>query len=683
MKLSLSKIGDGICDCCDGADEANVKCPDNCAAVLAEARRRRQALQDAYTAGAKQRQADLRAFADFVLESKAAVTAKEAERVVVQTTLDETNTALQAAKRKWIQARLERYHKRIQALFTQQQHQQPPWPDLRDLLHPLTTAELSALVVHACQMAGEMPDAAAHKTCVPLRLAGLAVGVVWEPQTYQWGRVGDNNDDDNEWVALANLVYANVQDPAHPKWHHSHLSNNNNNNNQAKHRRLDEIYDGYMDAYDEYDDDDDDEDLLYGRPPTKESSGRPQAEEEDSSQRDAQTTWVKEQPFSVPRTRFLTITDALLKKIDEYTRQTEDAEQGRGENETATTPEPPAGFDPLAAPLIRNQITRTQESIHRGFTYAVSARVLLQNVQDRDLLQALFFGVWYYGQLSAWQMWQVYQSVVPELGGTVDGNYQSCQVVWGCPPVAATRKIGKENVMMPPAFFVQVVDEYCRAASMMMDMDAELVCSPDQDSIPGAITDGMYGYYNTAPRADDDAASVLFEGLGLDNDLGEEYKLDELLTASENLENQVSDLQDEIAKIKKDLGENEDGSYKYGKEGELFKQKDTCLEIKEGKYTYELCLFGSAKQKEGQSRGGTDLGRWSEASVTEDGQRVWSWENGAKCWNGPKRSAWAYLTCGATTKIISADEPETCKYVFQVESYIACDEDYRIAHELS
>lgn len=58
-------------------------------------------------------------------------------------------------------------------------------------------------------------------------------------------------------------------------------------------------------------------------------------------------------------------------------------------------------------------------------------------------------------------------------------------------------------------------------------------------------------------------------------------------------------------------------------------------------------------------------------------QRVMKWENGAKCWNGPKRSATVYMTCGREHKIISANEPDTCRYVFEMETYLACDDAYK------
>lgn len=49
------------------------------------------------------------------------------------------------------------------------------------------------------------------------------------------------------------------------------------------------------------------------------------------------------------------------------------------------------------------------------------------------------------------------------------------------------------------------------------------------------------------------------------------------------------------------------------------------------------------------------------------------YSNGAKCWNGPKRSAVVHLLCGAESKLLSVSEPEKCEYSFEMTSPIACD----------
>ena len=128
-----------------------------------------------------------------------------------------------------------------------------------------------------------------------------------------------------------------------------------------------------------------------------------------------------------------------------------------------------------------------------------------------------------------------------------------------------------------------------------------------------------------------------------------------------------------ISDLESEIGDN-NGTSKYGVDGELFILRGTCHKLEHGKYEYEVCIFGQATQRDiGQTHGGTNLGSW-EAESIEDGQRKLKWGGGTKCWNGPVRSAEVYVTCGAETNLLTADEPETCRYVFTMESPIGCDE---------
>ena len=125
---------------------------------------------------------------------------------------------------------------------------------------------------------------------------------------------------------------------------------------------------------------------------------------------------------------------------------------------------------------------------------------------------------------------------------------------------------------------------------------------------------------------------------------------------------------------------------KYGLDGELHSIQDQCYDFTQGKYKYEICLYQGSTQKDIDSAGeGTSLGQWTgtylERTVennVENHERIWKWENGAQCWNGPQRSITAHVNkCGPITKIISANEPDTCRYVVEVESPVACDATYQ------
>merc|ERR1740139_1021126 len=152
-----------------------------------------------------------------------------------------------------------------------------------------------------------------------------------------------------------------------------------------------------------------------------------------------------------------------------------------------------------------------------------------------------------------------------------------------------------------------------------------------------------------------------------------------------DLEDKKNTLLDEISKSEESLrnlqskfGQGDDGISKYGPDGELYAMRKDCFPITTGKYTYEVCMFGKAYQREESAKsGGTDLGTWSKMEIDEaTGDYVLRWTEGAKCWNGPKRSATVFATCGAETKLLSADEPNICEYEFRMESSIACDKAF-------
>lgn len=128
---------------------------------------------------------------------------------------------------------------------------------------------------------------------------------------------------------------------------------------------------------------------------------------------------------------------------------------------------------------------------------------------------------------------------------------------------------------------------------------------------------------------------------------------------------------------------NED---EYGPGGVLFSLRQRCFSITANKYTYELCMFDKAEQREsGVKKGsGTSLGSWVGSSIEEtSGMMVFKWTNGLKCWNGPNRSATAFVTCGTHTTVISADEPNICEYEFKMESMVACDDNFKKFHNIA
>lgn len=101
--------------------------------------------------------------------------------------------------------------------------------------------------------------------------------------------------------------------------------------------------------------------------------------------------------------------------------------------------------------------------------------------------------------------------------------------------------------------------------------------------------------------------------------------------------------------------------------------KDVSISAHIGEYDYELFIIGDVKQK---GNGDTKIGSYSRYEIKEiddkNQQFILYYNNGQKCWNGPKRSAIVFIECGDKNEILSVSEPEKCEYHFKVKAPIGC-----------
>ena len=108
-----------------------------------------------------------------------------------------------------------------------------------------------------------------------------------------------------------------------------------------------------------------------------------------------------------------------------------------------------------------------------------------------------------------------------------------------------------------------------------------------------------------------------------------------------------------------------------------------CFDTIDGKFTYSVCVMEKVTQRESEG-GDAELGNFS--TIEEDaatGGAVIHYTDGAHCWgiNEP-RKADVFVTCGQENKVLSATEPSTCYYTFQMESPAACTEQFAAIHGL-
>lgn len=650
---------------------------------------------DRYEKGSAQRAQSLADFVQFQAETKTKLKQANHDLNTKQQKLSDTQTQLAASK-------VEYYQKRVARLETATK------TAAQSLTAGLSASELKWLIVHACQMAGEMEEAEDGKTCVPLRLAALDSGIIWD------GNEARSAVEADKVAVVADIFYRNSEENAESIiWKESELDSNAKKMKKKAHgRRLmrvveaedyDDNYDDYMYDEDYYGDEDGDDSEL-DQPVHGEDTIQTENTADEMPKDDEKTAAflaeLDKQPFMKMRASFSIKATELINAIDEalvMEEEEESEEKMVADEEAEDLTEIAPQFDPIAYKMVRNTLDKRKKSLERGIGYGLSARFFLESLEqkldDADALvhrlSLLAVGTLSYGNISAPQYYETLASAVPELQNENDA--QTCASPWSriCPP----RALDRAGISIPAANILSAVKTFC-ATELTKDAVSDGSCaaasteqSSSSDPIPSNVPDGYYGYYEVKGRVDETVLAELFIDVGVvakGDELAIRLKLAELEEAEDRLENDVSSLQAKVRDLEDSIGG--DDPDKFGPNGELHSLRDKCFEVEEGKYVYEVCLFGKATQKDKGSTGaGTNLGKWTRAStetVTDEKnreypQRIWHWENGTKCWNGPQRSATAYVTCGAETKVLSADEPDTCRYVLDMESPIACDDEFR------
>ncbi|KAJ7590752.1 glucosidase II beta subunit-like-domain-containing protein [Mycena floridula] len=148
--------------------------------------------------------------------------------------------------------------------------------------------------------------------------------------------------------------------------------------------------------------------------------------------------------------------------------------------------------------------------------------------------------------------------------------------------------------------------------------------------------------------------------------------------AFQDAEHSLNKAKDDLAKTEKDISEIFSVTG-FGAEGEWKKLDKTCLEKDNGEYTYEVCLFGEAKQKPNKGGSTFSLGKFSSWNPSPDvavGSPEYyqkqMYQHGARCWNGPERSVILLLTCGTENALLTVTELEKCEYQITGTSPALC-----------
>ncbi|KAL4264047.1 Glucosidase 2 subunit beta [Pleurotus pulmonarius] len=214
--------------------------------------------------------------------------------------------------------------------------------------------------------------------------------------------------------------------------------------------------------------------------------------------------------------------------------------------------------------------------------------------------------------------------------------------------------------------------------SLLLEHD-EHVQTPASESVlfdlASYIPDSIYPQYEELK----DAVISWLEKLGIvkpsPDAAADSSKARQVLTDAEN---KLNDLKRDQERAKEDMEDifNPEG---FGSEGEWKKLDGMCLEKDTGEYTYEVCLFGEAKQKPNHGGSTFSLGKFKSWNPDQDvpvGSPEFytkqTYKHGTRCWNGPERNVILELSCGLENAIQSIIELEKCEYQFTVTTPALC-----------
>lgn len=560
------------------------------------------------------------------------------------------------------------------------------------LLQPLTNEELKLFIQLTCQLSGEMEGSVKEKTCVPLRLAGVDLGILWSDEAFKNASVDSVSVDDDAGRRLySELVHKNQQ--GEQMWSKKQVSMETNPT--GKRRRLDEYLneddDDFHVDHDEYESTD-----YYDETDEESRDAEDEPVETDEGTEEEKVVKVKSivegTVFSRGRMKFLLHADSFVAKLEELVKGRQDeAKQndlsdleavGSDEEDqkvdveanvraSADADEPV--FDSIAYNMAKSILKRRTQGIRRGLQYALSAYIIVDAVSSNDdtsnvrsVLLNLAAATLMHSRASAEHVWGILSTMLPELEATSADDSHSCTspLARFCPPLILLRS-GHDY---PPPGIRMAGEAAC--AKMVDEINPSDCVTEESTVIVTNIPNGYYGYHEIHPRGEDDVFHLVFSPL---SDIFP-TSVSDLEQRQQALEADIASFQAKVRSLSDTIGGRD---HHDTLKGELHAMKNSCFTVTEGKYDYEVCIYGKATQKDKGASSGTSLGKWKGMSIdNESGARVMKWTNGQGCWNGPQRSATVIVKCGAETKLLSADEPDTCSYRLEMESHIACDDAY-------
>ncbi|TKR68418.1 hypothetical protein L596_024407 [Steinernema carpocapsae] len=148
-----------------------------------------------------------------------------------------------------------------------------------------------------------------------------------------------------------------------------------------------------------------------------------------------------------------------------------------------------------------------------------------------------------------------------------------------------------------------------------------------------------------------------------------------LIEEASKLRTEFDEVNRKVTNLESDIRDAENfGEQDFGSDLAWAPLKGQCIEKQDNQYTYKLCLFDRAVQKDRGSE--VSLGYWKgwTGASEESKYSHQTYDNGQGCWNGPNRSTKVVVNCGERTELVEVSEPSKCEYLFVMNSPAACED---------
>jgi hypothetical protein len=219
LKLPLSRIHDGICDCCDGSDEFKYTiCPNNCNEILKEEREHVAKIKHSYMVGSRQRDIDIDTFQKLRSQKLLDIDAYKIQLLELESNiLPSIMNSIRDHKQKYVQSR-------IIAMKDIVVSNQLSIDILSGIM--MSNELLEQFIIHVCQISGELmmadtdnefsskiPNDDIHKnSCSPLRVAALDLGFTWNAiEEFDTDNKDNKDNNDNGINGQVNMTGEMIQ----------------------------------------------------------------------------------------------------------------------------------------------------------------------------------------------------------------------------------------------------------------------------------------------------------------------------------------------------------------------------------------------------------------------------------------------------------------------------------------